>query len=80
MATTQLPGLMSKLRPARLFRDSRLRNSVHLDGNDGGPYVLLVEVFDSLRLEAPISEIAAVGLDDMNMGQLEELLQTMMEE
>lgn len=40
----------------------------------------LEEVFDSLTFEAPVSELAVVGLEDMNVGQLEELLQTMMEE
>jgi len=40
----------------------------------------LAEVFDTLTFEAPVSELSVVGLDDMSVGQLEELLQTMMEE
>ncbi len=40
----------------------------------------LVEVIDSLQFEAPVSEIAAAGLEDLSEGQLEELLQTMMED
>jgi hypothetical protein len=40
----------------------------------------LEEVYDSLSFEAPISELATAGLDDMNIGQLEELLETLMED
>ena len=40
----------------------------------------LEEVFDSLAFDAPVSELAAAGLEDMSVGQLEELLQTMMED
>ena len=40
----------------------------------------LEEVFDSLSFEAPVSELAAVSLEDLSVGQLEELLQTMMED
>jgi hypothetical protein len=40
----------------------------------------LAEVFDTLSFDAPVSELALVGLDDMSVGQLQELLQTMMEE
>ena len=40
----------------------------------------LEEVFDSLSFEAPVSELAVANLEDMSLGQLEELLQTMMED
>ena len=40
----------------------------------------LTEVYDSLSFEAPIYELTAAGLDDMSVGQLEELLETMMED
>lgn len=40
----------------------------------------LEEVYDSLWFEAPVSELVAASLDDMTVGQLEELLQTMMED
>jgi hypothetical protein len=40
----------------------------------------LKEVFDSLSFEAPVYELAVASLDDMSIGQLEELLQTMMED
>ena len=40
----------------------------------------LEEVFDSLSFEAPVSELAAASLEDLSVGQLEELLQTMMED
>jgi len=40
----------------------------------------LAEVFDTLNFEAPVSENAGAGFDDLSVGQLEELLQTMMEE
>ena len=40
----------------------------------------LGEVFDTLTFEAPVSELSVAGLDNMSVGQLEELLQTMMEE
>lgn len=40
----------------------------------------LAEVFDSLSFEAPVSELAVASLEDMSVGQLEELLQTMMED
>ncbi len=40
----------------------------------------LEEVFDSLSFEAPVFELAAASLEDMSVGQLEELLQTMMED
>ena len=40
----------------------------------------LEEVFDSLSFEAPVSELAVASLEDMSVGQLEELLQTMMED
>ncbi len=40
----------------------------------------LAEVFDSLSFEAPVSELAVSSLEDMSVGQLEELLQTMMED
>ena len=43
-------------------------------------YDELEEVFDSLSFEAPVSELAVANLEDMSIGQLEELLQTMMEE
>jgi len=37
----------------------------------------LVEVFDSLVIDAPVFEYSDFGLQDMNEGQLEELLQRM---
>ena len=40
----------------------------------------LEEVFDTLTFEAPVSELSFASLDDMSVGQLEELPQTMMEE
>ena len=40
----------------------------------------LAEVFDSLSFEAPVSELAVASLEEMSVGQLEELLQTMMED
>ena len=40
----------------------------------------LEEVYDSLVFEAPVSELATAGFEDMSVGQLEELLQTMMED
>ena len=40
----------------------------------------LEEVFDSLVFDAPVSELATAGLEEMSVGQLEELLQTMMED
>ena len=40
----------------------------------------LEEVFDSLTFDAPVYELATRSIDDMTVGQLEELLQTMMEE
>ncbi len=40
----------------------------------------LEEVFDSLSFEASVSELAVAGVGDMTVGQLEELLQTMMED
>ncbi|MFC1640209.1 hypothetical protein ACFL3B_05540 [Gemmatimonadota bacterium] len=40
----------------------------------------LEEVFDSLSFEAPVSELTVASLEDLNVRQLEELLQTMMED
>jgi anti-sigma-K factor RskA len=40
----------------------------------------LEEVLDSLLFEAPVAELAVASLEDMSIGQLEELLQTMMED
>ncbi len=40
----------------------------------------LEEVLDTLVFEAPVYELAVAGFEDMSVGQLEELLQTMMEE
>lgn len=40
----------------------------------------LEEVYDSLAFEAPVSELIVASLEEMSVGQLEELLRTMMEE
>ncbi len=40
----------------------------------------LEEVYDSLSFEAPVSELTTASLDDLSIGQLEELLETLMED
>ena len=40
----------------------------------------LDEVFDSLSFKAPVSELVLASLEDMSVGELEQLLQTMMED
>ncbi len=40
----------------------------------------LEEVYDSLSFDAPVFELSAASLEDLSVGQLEELLQRMMED
>ncbi len=40
----------------------------------------LAEVYDSLSFSAPVYEFTNAGLEDLSVGQLEELLRTMMED
>jgi hypothetical protein len=71
-------GILSSVNP------DQGRSVLDLAPSSAGLHALsfeeLEEVYDSLSFEAPISELSVASLDDMNIGQLEELLETLMED